>query len=278
MKHYYGLVCLLSVGSLMTGCAVTSTTASSSNNNFNSTLWIQTASEYKANSMQTYNAALNNIERAISDLAWTSVPEQAPDMTALPAAVILDIDETVLDNSQYQAQLVLFGAEYDPETWDQWVAMKTATAVPGAVEFINSMEDMGVEVIYITNRECKSRPGSDEACPQEQDTIDNLKKVGIKVIKPDNLLLKGEKPEWSSEKKSRRAAVAKNYRVVMLFGDDLGDFLPDVSNNITSSERNELVKKYESNWGNKWFVLSNPSYGSWLRVLDDPKSKHLKGY
>jgi acid phosphatase len=173
---------------------------------------------------------------------------------------------------------VLDDAEYDPGTWDQWVAMKAAPAVPGAVEFINSMAEKGIEVIFITNRECKPRPGSDEPCPQEQNTIDNLRNVGIHVIKPDNLLLKNEKPEWSSEKKSRREAVATNYRVVMLFGDDLGDFLPNVKKNITSGERSELVRKYGSHWGTKWFMLTNPMYGSWLRVLDDPKSNHLRVY
>jgi len=268
----------LSAVSLIGGCAAPSVTTHSSNNNFNSTLWVQTASEYKANSIQAYNAAINNIERAKSDRSWSSILEQGADFASLPTAIILDIDETVLDNSQYQAQLVLNGTEFDPVTWDHWLAMKAAPAIPGAVDFINSVEAKGIEVIYITNRECKSRQGSDNACPQEQDTLDNLESVGIKNVTSANLLLKKEKPEWSSEKKSRREEIANNYRVVMLFGDDLGDFLPDVKKNITPSERNELVFKYRSNWGSKWFVLSNPNYGSWVGVLNDPKSSHLRGY
>ena len=278
MKFQYRMLWWLSAVSLIGGCAAPSVTTHSSNNNFNSTLWVQTASEYKANSIQAYNAAINNIERAKSDRSWSSILEQGADFASLPTAIILDIDETVLDNSQYQAQLVLNGTEFDPVTWDHWLAMKAAPAIPGAVDFINSVEAKGIEVIYITNRECKSRQGSDNACPQEQDTLDNLESVGIKNVTSANLLLKKEKPEWSSEKKSRREEIANNYRVVMLFGDDLGDFLPDVKKNITPSERNELVFKYRSNWGSKWFVLSNPNYGSWVGVLNDPKSSHLRGY
>jgi len=278
MKFYYGLICLFSVVVLMAGCTTTSITTESTNNNFNSTLWIQTASEYKATALQTYNMAGNNIDHAISDLTWTALPKQAAEFSSLPVAVILDVDETVLNNSNYQAQLVEDGVEFDPATWDRWVAMKTARAIPGAVRFINSMIDKGVEVIYITNRECRSRPGSDEACPQKQETMENLKKIGIKTVKPENLLLKSEKPEWLSEKKSRRETVAKKFRVLMLFGDDLGDFLADVKKDITALERDALVEKYESNWGSKWFMFSNPTYGSWQRVLDDPKSRHLQGY
>jgi len=221
---------------------------------------------------------LNNIERAKNDVLWTAILEQGSDFSSLPTAIILDIDETVLDNSQYQAELILNSRDYEKETWDEWVSRHEAPALAGAVEFINGMKNKGVKVIYITNRECKPRQKSDKICPQKQDTFDNLKKVGINDVKLEDILLKNEKPEWSSEKKSRREEVAKSYRVIMLFGDDLGDFLPDVKKNITVDDRNKLVNDYSKNWGNKWFMLSNPSYGSWLRVLSEPKSKHLKGY
>lgn len=278
MKINNSTIGLLSIFGLLTGCATTPVNTNLINNNFNSTLWVQTASEYKANAIQAYNSAKHNIEQAKKDVSWTSMLEQGSDFASLPVAIILDIDETVLDNSQYQAQLVLEGKQFDSEIWDQWVAMKSAPAIPGAVEFINNAESKGIEVIYITNRECKPRLGNSDVCPQKQDTIDNLKKIGINKSMARNFLLKKEKPQWSSEKKSRREEVAKNYRVIMLFGDDLGDFLPNVKKNITAKERDELVERYENNWGNKWFVLSNPTYGSWLRVLDTPKSKHLRGY
>lgn len=256
----------------LSGCA------STKNNNFNSTLWMQTSSEYKANSFQSYNIALANIELALADSSWSAAIEQKNNYSLLPPAVVMDIDETVLDNSKYQAKLVLKGGQYDDVTWDAWVGLRSATDVPGAVDFINEMRDRNVEVIFITNRECKKREENTSLCPQEIDTIDNLERVGISEVKPNNILLKNEVSGWASEKKNRRIFVAEKYRILMLFGDDLGDFLPDVKNNITPSERDLMVNQHRSKWGVKWYVLSNPTYGSWLRVLSEPRLQHLITY
>jgi acid phosphatase len=133
-------------------------------------------------------------------------------------------------------------------------------------------------VIFITNRECQLREGSRASCPQESDTIDNLRSIGINNVTPDELLLKNEQPSWGSEKKSRRELIAEHYRVLMLFGDDLGAFLPNGKKNISAEQRNELVTKYQENWCNKWFMFSNPTYGSWQEALDGPKTHHLNGY
>lgn len=251
---------------------------SAENNNFNGTLWVQTASEYKANSLQAYNAAMQNIQKAIHDPSWTAAVEQTNDCSSLPLAAIFDIDETVLDTSRYQAQLVIEGNDFNTDSWDRWLAKKEAPAIPGAITFINAMHDLGVEVFYISNRECRKREGCESGCPQEQDTMDNLIKVGVIDVKPEHILLKNEQPEWTSEKKTRREVVASKYRIIMMFGDDLGDFLPDVKKNITHVQRTALVHKYEDNWGKKWYILSNPMYGSWLQILEEPKSKYLEGY
>jgi acid phosphatase len=167
--------------------------------------------------------------------------------------------------------------QFSIQTWDNWIAMESAPAVPGAVDFINSMERLQVDVIYITNRECIVRTNGGPECPQKQDTIDNLLKVGIENVDPDHLFLKGEQPGWTSEKESRRKVVASNHRIIMLFGDNFGDFLPNVSGNITPEERAELVEEYSEHWGRKWFILSNPTYGSWEGILNDPKSDYLEG-
>lgn len=275
MKIIYKTVCFFLIAIFAVGCTATRTNG---NNTFNSTLWLQTASEYKANAIQAYSSAAHNIHQAIGDPSWTAALEQGPNYSSLPPAIILDIDETVIDNSQYQAQLIMDGVAFDPDSWDRWIAMRSAPPVPGAVDFINSVSAMGVAVFYITNRECKPRSEAGLPCPQETNTIENLLEVGIKAIKPENILLKREKPEWSSEKKSRREEVASRYRILMLFGDDLGDFLPDVKKNITPMQRDRLVDEYKDHWGVKWFVFSNPVYGSWMRVLSDPKSSHLRGY
>ena len=274
MKYTHGIAVLATYFVLLSGCATTG------NNDLNSTLWIQSSSEYKANSLQLYNVAKNNIDSALNDSGWTAALEQAACSSSLPAkvAVVMDIDETVLDNSKYQAKLVIDGAEWSADTWDEWISHKSASAVPGAVSFIRFLKEKNIEVIFITNRECKPRKGGDSICPQERDTIDNLGDVGISGVRPENILLQNELPGWSAEKKSRRESIVAEYRVLMLFGDDLGDFLPNVKKNITPARRDELVHKNENNWGRKWYMLSNPIYGSWLNVLEKPKSKYLVGY
>ena len=275
MKFSFGVWLFLTGSIVVLGCAATP--GRRCNDNFNSTLWVRTAAEYKAGSIQTYNTALRTIDTAIADRSWTAVPEQAGECASLPVAVVMDVDETVLDTAAYEAGLVLDGAAFDPASWDRWIALKRASAVPGAVGFINALQGLNVTVIYITNRACRPRPGDPAACPQEQDTIDNLARVGIRGVSPANMMLKDEQPGWSSEKRSRRAAVAEKYRVVMLFGDDLGDFLPGVKQDITPARRDARVRAHAGHWDRKWFILSNPIYGSWLRVLANPKAQYLQG-
>lgn len=275
MKSKFLFLSILTITTLLTGCATTQPEIT--NNNFKSMLWIQTAAEYEANAIQAYNSAESNIDVALRDKSWTAALEQVSNYSLKPPAIILDIDETVLDNSQYQAQLVFNDEQFSIQTWDGWIEMESAPAVPGAVDFINSMERLQVDVIYITNRECIVRTDGGPECPQKQDTIDNLLNVGIENVDPDHLFLKGEQPGWTSEKESRRKVVASNHRIIMLFGDNFGDFLPNVSGNITPEERAELVEKYSEHWGRKWFILSNPTYGSWDSILNDPKSDYLEG-
>lgn len=272
MKYCKWLTVLSAVLILLSGCAA------KQNNTLNSTLWVQTSAEYEANCLQAYNVAEKNIDSALHDNGWTAALEQSGDFVSLPPAVIMDIDDTVLDSSHYQAQLIIDGKEFSPRTWDEWVALKNAPAVPGAVRFIQSLKKKNIEVFYISNRDCEKRPGTDCRCPQEQETIDNLAVVGIGGVKPEQVLIRKEKPDWGSDKKGRREVIASRYRILMLFGDDLGDFLPGVKKNITPLQRDELVRKYETNWGRTWYMFCNPIYGSWLRVLDDPKLKQLVGY
>ena len=268
MQTILGFVVLL----LFMGCAATT------DNTFNSTLWIQTAAEYKAHALQTYHAARSHVLESINDKQWTAAMEQSGDYSDLPPAVILDVDETVLDNSDYQANLIKNNAVFTPANWDHWVGLKRASAVPGAVDFINAIQKQGVHVFFVTNRECRKRGTSEPSCPQEDDTIENLRKVGIEVANTGNVFLKYEMKNWSSEKKTRREFIAERYRIIMLFGDDLGDFLPDVKYKITPAERDELVYKHRQKWGKMWFVLSNPIYGSWERVLPEPKDQYLNTY
>jgi acid phosphatase len=272
MNNFFRSIGAILLLLLSSGCA------STANNNFNSLLWMQSASEYKANTIQAYNTALKNIDAALDDRTWTAAKEQVGDCSSLPPAIVMDIDETVLDNSRYMGKVVLESGEWSSATWNEWVALKDAPAVPGAVEFINAMRGKNVKVIFISNRECKKggTPGA-EYC-QEAGTIENLAKVGVGGVRPEDLLLLGEEAGWTSEKKSRREYISKKYRIVMLFGDDLGDFLAGVKSGITPQERDRLVGDNTNNWGRKWFMLPNPTYGSWISILHDPKSQYIMKY
>lgn len=280
MRYVLRSIVMLVFGFLGAGCAhlADDKTSDPRGTNLNSILWVQGSSEFKANATQIYNMATGNLEAAIADSTGTAMLKQTGNYTSLPPAIIMDIDETVLDNSKYHAQCMMDGSEYSPETWDYWIALKQAKAVPGSAGFINYAESRGVEVILITNRECKKRWDTVDRCPQEEDTIENLKQIGIRSVQAADVLMKNEQEGWSSEKEGRRMVVAEKYRVIMLFGDDLSDFLPQVQKNITPEQRATLVDRHSKKWGVAWYILPNPKYGSWLRVLDPPADRSLKGY
>lgn len=245
-------------------------------NNFNSVLWYQTSAEFRANAIQTYRQATDLLTKAKSDPSWT-VWSQA-NATNLPAAIIVDIDETILDNSPAAAQDVLTNAAFSEASWDRWVSLAKADAVPGAVAFVNAAEAMGIKVLYISNRACSLRSGNTRPCPQKDDTLSNLKAVGIQKISAEQIWLKAEQTSWSSEKESRRQLAMQSYRVIMSVGDDFGDFLPNVKKNITPAQRAALVDQYQTHWGTKFFMLSNPTYGSWDTILNQPKQQYLRGF
>lgn len=221
------------------------------------TLWVQNAAEYEAITRQVYASALRNLPLAKEDSYWTADKEQQQsDFSNLPPAVILDVDETILDNSPFQARMIKQGKTYNTEDWNNWVRDQKAEAVPGALEFTQYAADQGIEVFYITNREHKV----------EDATRKNLIELGFPVSgSMDNLLTKGERDNWTSAKTERRRFIARNYRIIMLFGDDLNDFLP--AKDISQEDRSELVDENTQYFGRKWFILPNPVYGSWEQAL-----------
>jgi len=218
----------------------------------NATLWMQTSAEYAASTMQTYRSAGYALSAALADPNWTAAYEQTGDFRALPPAVILDLDETVLDNSSFQARVSRSDFVFSEDRWDAWVNEAKANAIPGAVAFLHSAVLKGVAPVYITNRLCKSDDPEDP-------TVKVLKRLRI-PYSPTRLLCKTS----TSNKTERRKAVAASYRILLLIGDDFNDFTAAPA---TVSERAELVKFHEAMWGSKWFVLPNPTYGSWERAI-----------
>jgi 5'-nucleotidase (lipoprotein e(P4) family) len=224
----------------------------------NATLWMQTSPEYRAGAEQVYRLATERIANpgpGSAALEQAGVPPEQ--LARLPTAVVLDLDETVLDNTVYQARLIRDRAVYNGKTWAEWVVAGQAEAVPGARNFIAAARRLGHTVFYVSNRDCTAPPGTPaDPCPAKTATMRNLVALGIDpVADPERMLLRGERPDWAS-KTQRRAFIASNYRIVALVGDDLGDF---VEPRVFAGDRARL----EWRFGVNWFVLPNPIYGSW---------------
>lgn len=229
--------------------------------NLNAVLWVQTSPEYRALTTQAYQAAGRLLDRALRDPDWDALlpEERVVAARGLPPAVVVDVDETVLDNSPYQARLVAEGGEYGSAGWDAWVNERKARAVPGAVEFARAAQARGITMIYLSNR----------TAAQKAATIDNLRAVGLPVKDDSVFLGLGTVVEGceqhGSEKDCRRQLVSRRYRVLMQVGDQLGDFLRIPAN--TPGGRDALYDAHRDWFGERWWMLPNPTYGSWEPAL-----------
>jgi 5'-nucleotidase (lipoprotein e(P4) family) len=232
------------------------------------TLWMQTAPEFRAATEQVYRLATEKIanpQPGTAALEQLGVP--ADQLMRLPTAVILDIDETVLDNTVYQARLIRERRVYDNKSWGEWVMAGQAEAVPGAREFIAAARQLGHTVFYVSNRDCSTpAPTPTDPCPAKAATARNLVALGIDPAPdPQRMLLRGERPDWSA-KTARRSFIASNYRIIAMVGDDLGDF---VDPKVFAGDRARLDWRF----GVNWFVLPNPIYGSWTNRFPDIDAK-----
>ena len=219
-----------------------------------SVLYSQTSGEIKATFVQTYNTATELLDEAINTEDWDAVIESESKMNRTPA-IILDVDETVLDNTPFNARSIMNHTNY-PEGWDVWIYEEKATLIPGVKDFLLSAQNKGVKIFYVTNRRTV----------YEEATKNNIKKLGLPFDDDVDVLLTRGENGWGSSKASRRSYVSENHRVIMMFGDNLNDFfdLPDKADYVT---RKESVLKYKNMWGNKWFMLANPVYGHWEQSI-----------
>ncbi|HSX59218.1 MAG TPA: HAD family acid phosphatase [Tahibacter sp.] len=230
--------------------------------NLNATLWAQGTVEHDMAYRGIYAQATRQITLALKQKDWDALPksERKKPARGLKPAVIVDVDETVLDNSPYQARLIRDGKEFDEYSWDQWCREQRALALPGALEFAQAAAAKGVTVFYLTNR----------AQHLNEATLANLRGAGFPVAEKETVFLGlGTVVEGceasGSDKGCRRELIGRRYRVLALVGDQLGDFI-DVDNN-TVAARAEAAKPYANWFGERWFMLPNPTYGSWDSAL-----------
>ncbi len=213
-------------------------TVPSQEHSIKAVLWQQTAGEYKALTYQAFNLAKLQLDKII----------EVEKENEKPLAIITDIDETVLDNSPFFAKSIELDEGFNKQRWMEWGKKVDAIPVPGALDFFKYAVSKNIEIFYISNR----------YDTQLNETIENLYKTGFPVTNKQHVLLKTN----SSEKQPRRDKVLENYKVVMLLGDNLSDFLSAFRSD-SIKERNQLVDDLKEEFGRRFIVFPNPVYGDW---------------
>ncbi len=252
-------VCLLTTA--LAGCQQTPP----ANDQLDAVLWTQTSIEHELIYRQLFANATRQLDVALADPTWDALPFPPRNLTGLPPAVVVDIDETLLDNVPLNARDIINNQVYSYDRWNTWVDQARAQALPGAVAFLQAAEQKGVKVYYLTNREHS----------QVAATVANLRLRGFPVDS-DEQVLAASTPTGHCEsagygKNCRRQWVANHARVLLMAGDSLGDFVQAEHN--TLADQRKAVAPYVNWLGQRWFLLPNPSYGNWYSAPygDDEK-------
>ncbi len=257
-------------GALLTGCQQ----APKGHDQLDAVLWTQTAIEHEVLYQQIYAAATRQLQPALADPQWDALAQAPRDLSGLPPALIVDIDETLLDNTPVNAKAVVDGGAYDYAEWYRWVEKAEARALPGSVAFMQAAAQLGITPYYLTNRE----PG------QEADTLRNLQRAGFPIADARQILTAGtaigDCQQAGSDKTCRRHWVGERARVLLMVGDSYGDFI--AAPNRLSAQR-QMAAPYQAWFGQRWFLLPNPTYGGWYTApygdrdeLPDGEKRALK--
>lgn len=208
-----------------------------------SVLWYQKSAEMKALYYQCFNWAKMRVEMATKS-----------NNDDVKMAVVVDIDETMLDNSPFETYCINNGTGYTKETWMKWTSMIKAKALPGAVEFSHFAKKHNVDVFYISNR----------SIDEFDVTLKNLQEQGFAFADSAHLHLR----TTTSSKKERREKVLENYEIILLMGDNMGDF-SEIFENRSENYGFDVVEENKEKFGDKFIVLPNPMYGAWEKPILD---------
>ena len=191
------------------------------------------------------------LDEALADKNWTAATEQTGAYQDLPPAIIMDVDETAIDNLAYEAGLITSNSDFNPKTWTMWANAAEAKAIPGPSS-LRSMRIQEVKVFFVTNRTKEEEEGTRKKTWKRSSFP-----MGGNV---DTFLTNREQEGWTSAKGTRRAFVAKDYRVLLLIGDNFGDFSD--AYRTSEEERMKAFEEAKARWGHDWLMLPNPTYGS----------------
>jgi 5'-nucleotidase (lipoprotein e(P4) family) len=237
--------------------------------------WLYGSGEGGATSIQAYHAFRDYVLVAarhrprssvvLAQNATLAAPRFVP-CGRRPLAVVLDADETVLQNLGFEYDDATHpGRAYDQQRWNLWerTGANAVLPIPGAVSALAAVRRAGVTVIFNSNRLAANAEGSEAA----------LNGAGLGPARHGTTLWLQNDVAPGSAKDPRRAAISAHYCVIAMAGDQLGDF-SDLFNvrDLAVAERRRLATSgaFAGLWGNGWFILSNPVYGSGLRgTVDD---------
>ncbi len=232
-------ILLLVAGSLL-ACNQKKTTEITSNDHLvMGTLWYQRSEECRALYYQAFNIAKISLDNQLKT-----------NKSKLPKAVVVDIDETVVDNSPFTVHCIRTGKSYSKALWKEWTDKATAKATPGSLEFLKYAASKGVETFYISNRSVKATDA----------TLKNLQQLGFPFADKAHFLLKTN----TSDKTQRRNTVLKTHEILILAGDNIGDF-DALFENRSKDYGFHHVDRLRKMFGTKYIVLPNPMYGGWER-------------
>jgi 5'-nucleotidase (lipoprotein e(P4) family) len=204
-------------------------------------LWFQKSPEMQAMYYQCYNNATKSLGEKLSSSD-----------NRKPKAVVMDIDETILDNSQVEAYQVIHNVAFSDSLWNRWTDVAIAEPLPGALEFTLYAKSQGVEVFYITNR---SKTTANES------TLANLRTKGFPFADSQHLILK----TTTSLKGERRQEIALKYDILLFIGDNIGDF-DSVFDNRDEDLAFGAIIQNKNKFGDSFIILPNPMYGPWINA------------
>ena len=253
----------------LTGCATSNKDTAKSdtdlykivkNNNVQDYAWVAIAPEYDGMAIQVYNSAWKQLDKRLQSYdsaMYSSIRKIDKTVSNTPKpAIVVDLDETIISSIELQKQLHANG-KFNDEMLVNWMQKSTATAIPGAVDFLQKASQKGVTIFYVSNRRVTL----------ETATRLNLSRLGFPLSEDeDTVLMRYEQKNWSDDKTSRWLFIEENYRIIMQFGDSLNDFID--AKKLTISESDQSLIEYQDYWGEKWFLLPNPLYGGWEKLLD----------
>ena len=197
--------------------------------------WQKNSAEYVALSYQAYNLAKFRLDEKLN-LEFNKRP-----------AIVIDLDETVLNNLPYNEMLIDSSEVFTQESWSKWVNKKIATKVPGSLEFINYAKSKNVKIVYLSNRRVENY----------DPTKENLVNLGYPFDEDTLMLLRDE----TGDKTARRSTL-NDYEIIMLLGDNLADF-SSVFYKKSNNERIQSVDSLSKIFGDKFIILPNLIYGDW---------------